>query len=247
MRAAGVALVPMLFMLFGAVAVGVLLYVASEQAKKRRAAMLAWAGSRGWTLLGDASYLAGRWRGAPFGIGRGRRVTNAATGTFAGRPGITFDYQYTTGSGKNRTTHHYHVMVLSMPAPLPHLQLTPENFGTTIAKVFGGEDIEFESEQFNQMWRVQSSVPRFAFDVVHPRLMERLLYPDARGPMRFEGADLVSWRSGLQDPRWIDGRLALLNDVIDSIPDFVWRQVGHDPGRTAAGGPWTGTAGGGPR
>jgi hypothetical protein len=231
----GVAVLPLLFMAFGALAVGLIVYFSIEQAKKRRAAMLAWAAGRGWTLVGDASHLVGRWRGAPFGMGRARRVTNAATGTFAGRPGITFDYQYTTGSGKNRTTHHYHVTVLSMPAALPHLQLTPESFGTAIAKMFGGEDIEFESEQFNQMWRVQSSVPRFAYDVVHPRLMERLLYPDARGPMRIEGTDLVSWRSGMQDPRWIDGRLALLNDVIGSVPDFVWRQVGYDPHRTAPG------------
>jgi hypothetical protein len=236
MRLAGVAVLPLLFLVFGAAVVGVIIYVSIEQAKKRRAALLAWASARGWTVIGDASYLAGRWRGAPFGAGRARRVGNAVTGTFAGRPGISFDYQYTTGSGKNRTTHHYHVMVLSMPAPLPHLQLTPENFGTAIAKVFGGEDIEFESEQFNQQWRVQASVPRFAFDVLHPRLMERLLHPDARGPMRFEGTDLVSWRSGLQDPRWIDSRLSVLNDVITSVPDFVWRQVGHDPHRTTAGG-----------
>jgi hypothetical protein len=223
------------------VLVALLVVAGSKAEKERRAAMQAWVAGRGWAFAPDSPLLINRWSGHPFGSGHSRKAFNVATGTFAGRPAVTFDYRYTTGSGKNRTTHHYHVVAMGLPASLPYLQLTPENFGSAIAKVFGGDDIDFESEQFNRTWRVRAVVPRFAFDVIHPRLMERLLRPDARLPMRIHGPDLITWTSGRQQPQYIDWRLGLMDEVIDSVPDFVWRQVGHDPHR--AGSP-TGAPGG---
>ena len=40
---------------------------------------------------------------------------------------------------------------------------------------FGFDDIDFESEEFSRRFWVQSSDKRFAYDVLHPRMMEFLL------------------------------------------------------------------------
>ena len=209
---------------------GPLIYLAYRSNKQRRAALLAWAASRGWATIAPPPGLARRWSGRPFGSGSSRRAGNVLTGQFGGRHGISFDYQYTTGSGKNRTTHEFHVVALSLPAPLPSLQLTPEHFGTAIARVFGGQDIEFESEDFNNAWRVQAASPRFAYDVVHARLMELLLRPDARS-MRLEGptCELVG---GPAAPETIDGGGPATRDPLGSASVA---QVGQPGGRPDPG------------
>ena len=130
----------------------------------------------------------------------------------------------------------FHVVAVPLPAYLPTLELTAEGVGAKLAKAFGGQDIEFESEDFNRAWRVEAGDAKFAHDVVHPRLMERLLRADARGvSLRVEGTDLLSWSSGSQQLDAIAGRLQVMCALVDAIPRFVWQDHGYDPG--PAGGP----------
>jgi hypothetical protein len=216
-----------------AVLVGVLRSVAV--ARHRRARDLrAWAATRGWTCVpSGVDEVPKRWRGVPFGVARDPRTTDAVTGPFAGRPGCSFTYRYTTGSGQETTTRHVHVVTLTLPAYLPDLELTPEGLGSRFRKLFGARDIDFESEEFNRCWRVDCAMPRFAHDVIHPRLMHRLLQPDARDlNLRITGTDVLVWTPGRARTATIDARLRLLADVVDSVPRFVWQEHGHDPGPT---------------
>jgi hypothetical protein len=189
-----------------------------------------WAATVGWTYVGSDPSLADRWRGQPFGIGHSRRVSEVVTGAFQGRPATSFAYRYTTGSGKSQSTHVFHVVTTALPAYLPTLELTPEGVGAKIAKAFGGDDIQFESDDFNRAWRVCASDERFAHDVVHPRLMERLLRGDIRTNLRIEGTDILSWASGSPDLGAVAPRLQLMEAVVSAIPRYVWLDHGHDPG-----------------
>jgi hypothetical protein len=198
--------------------------------RKRIAALQAWASRIGWTYVGADSSLLGRWRGQPFGIGHSRRVSELVTGPFGPFPASSFRYRYTTGSGKNQTTHSYHVMTMSLPTFLPTLELTPEGIGARIAKVFGAEDLQFESEEFNKLWRVEARDLKFASDVLHPRALERLCRPDAAGmSLRIEGTDVLCWEIGSPDVDRIAARLGVLRALVDSIPRFVWLDHGYDP------------------
>lgn len=186
--------------------------------------------SIGWEYVGSDRTLP-RWRGHPFGIGGSRRVSEVMTGVHQGRPALAFRYSYRASPGRNRATSAYHVVVLALPAALPDLELTPESLGARIATTLGGADVQFESEDFNGAWRVRAEDANVAHDVVHPRLMERLLRDDVRGlSLRIEGSDLLCWAPG--GARWgaLASRLEVLDAVADAIPQHVWVDHGHDAG-----------------
>lgn len=198
--------------------------------RKREAAVRAWAAGVGWRVIGADRSLVHRWRGRPFGVGNGRRVSELVVGHFAGRPAMSFRYDYTTGSGKNRSTITHHVVATALPTFLPTVELTPDGLGAKIAKAFGGQDIVFESDAFNRAWRVTAPDARFAHAVVHPRLMERLLRADARGlSVRIEGTDILCWTLGAPRLDAVGPQLQVLAAIIDHVPRFVWLDHGHDP------------------
>jgi len=201
---------------------------------RRRARLMAWASTIGWQYRASVPELTQRWRGTPFGVGSSRRATEVLSGTWQGRTATSFRYRYTQGDDDRRTSYVFHVLVLGLPAFLPTLELTPEGLGDRVAKAFGGQDLEFESADFNRVWRVTSRMPKFASDVVHPRLMERLLQPGARANLRIEGTDILTWSAGAPDLELIAPRLGLLDAVVRSIPRFVWLEHGYDPNITTA-------------
>ncbi|SEE66433.1 hypothetical protein [Ruania alba] len=209
----------------------VIIVVGMRNAKKRREFLMRWAAGRGWNYSRSGRHMVGRWQSPPFGRGNSRRAENVLTGTFHGQNVVSMTYQYSTGSGKNRSTHYFHVLALHLPAPLPWLQLSPEHLGTSIAKFFGGQDVEFESSAFNDAWRVKGPEGQYPYDVIHPRMMERLLQPDAIGrSISIEGPDILLHVSGRQQVQMIDLYLNLLYGISELIPRHVWLRVGHDPG-----------------
>lgn len=219
------------FVLVDLVVVG-LMYVFWRAGKARRRMFEAWAARHGWRYADLDRDLAKRWKGTPFGAGHARKATEVLAGQYAGRPALSFTYVWTVGGGKSETTHTAHVVVLFLPVSLPTLELTPEGFGTRVAKAFGGQDIQLESEDFNRAWRVESGDLRFAHQVLHPRLMHRLLEPDfARRNVRIEGDAILGWTGGrtvLDNVLPLMSRLAV---VADAIPDHVWLDRGAVPPR----------------
>lgn len=213
---------------------GVVVYVAYLQAKKRREAFAAFAASQGWTYAATDHRLAGQWSGEPFGYGDNRRAINVVSGPFQGRTVIAFDYSFQTHThsrGRRRTTtHKYGVVAVQMPGPLPQLQVEHEGlFGGAVANMIGFADIQFESEQFNRTFRVKAADERFGHAVVHPRMMEMLLALGEIG-WRFEGNMLIGWDKGSHDPHEVMRRLALLQQVLDLVPPYVWKDyAGVDP------------------
>jgi hypothetical protein len=219
-----------------AVVVGVgLVYFNYYRAKKRREQFSALAAQQGWSYVPSNPSLAGQWSGTPFQTGDNYRIKNVLSGAYNGHPMVAFDYSYqthtTNGRGQRRTTtHRYAVVVMQLPGALPHLEVTHEGiFGGAVANAFGFRDIQFESEQFNRRFRVKATDERFGHAVVTPRMMELLL---ARGEIgwRTEGNSLVGWGKGDHDPNQLMNRLGLLQQVIENVPPYVWRDyAGIDP------------------
>jgi len=81
-----------------------------------------------------------------FSKGRSKRITNMIHGeTDAVVMGI-FDYRYTTGSGKNSHTHRQSVAFFrSADLNLPVFELRPQSFMHGIGKIFGYQDIDFDT------------------------------------------------------------------------------------------------------
>ena len=209
----------------------VLWYLGFRRSQKRLDAFAGWAATVGWLLLPDIDGLTDRWSKRPFGLGDSRVALEVLSGTWSGSPALSFTYRYVTGSGKDRTTHRLHVVTMSLPAFLPTLTLTPDGAGAKLAKLTGGQDLSFESDDFNRAWRVECGMEKFAHDVITPRLMERLLRSDAAGlSIRIDGTDVLCWSTGEQTLEALAPRLEILAAVRDAVPGFVWRDSGYDPG-----------------
>jgi hypothetical protein len=215
------------FVVLGMLAVAVFAYLLQ---KKRREAFEQWALTNGWTFQGSDRSLATFANGQPFGQGRERRATEVLRGVFDGRPALSFTYAWTTGDDKDRTRHTNHVVALGLPTFLPTVEVTPDGLGAKLAKLVGGQDMQFESAEFNRQFRVQSSDERTAHAIVHPRLMERLLRDGTAGqPWRIEGTWILSWEGGSSDLSTLATRLGLLSGIVRSIPRHVWQDHGYDP------------------
>lgn len=185
-----------------------------------------WAAERGWLVLGGDEALAQRMLGM-FGVGSGCRVSHLVAGPFDGRPAMSFEYW----EGGGTTSVDCHVVAVSLPVRLPALRLSPEAMTDRVVEAFGGQDIAFESDEFNRAWRVRSDDAKFAHDVLHPRVMGRLMAGDAQGlSVWVVGTEILCWVPGATHLAAVDERLAVLTAVVDAIPRFVWLDHGYDPG-----------------
>jgi hypothetical protein len=149
------------------------------------------------------------------------------TGSLNRLPFVAFDYKYETHStdgkgNRTTTTHRYGIAALQLSAHLPRLQVTPENVFTRLGNVFGLDDIELESEDFNRRFRVHCNDRKFACDVLTPRTMEALLKQRDLS-WRFDGTDIVGWNDGRLTPATVLAMTSQLRTVVDGIPSFVWK------------------------
>jgi hypothetical protein len=228
--------VPALALLVLAVVVGgaVLTWVHD---RRRREALLLWTVDRHWTYERRDPRLVDFLAGAPFGRGHGRHAGNVVRGTWDGREALAFDYRYrvTSGSGKNRRTRTYRhgVVAVLLPTALPRVHVGPENVFHKLAQAFGADDIEVESHEFNRRYRVEARDRRAAFAILHPRLVETLTQVQPvewRTDLSVLGPVMVSWWSGTLEPTEVQQRLLLLSHVVRSVPGWLWREQGWEPG-----------------
>jgi hypothetical protein len=80
-----------------------------------------------------------------FNVGHTRRAKNALSGRYGNADVVLFDYQYTTGHGKNRHTHRQTVAAFHLPkVRLPLFTLCPESVFHKIGSALGYQDIDFD-------------------------------------------------------------------------------------------------------
>lgn len=177
---------PVLFFLLAAVGVGVLAYLSYQQEKRRREELGALAQQLGWHYSSrrDHSHDDQYAHFEIFRRGHSRYAYNTLMGevTTEGRSFPVkmgdFHYKVTSGTGKNRSTRTYNFSYVILHIPLqqfPDLLIRPEGMFDKLAGSFGFDDIDFESAEFSRQFYVTSNDKRFAYDVLHPQMMEFLL------------------------------------------------------------------------
>lgn len=120
---------------------------------------------------------------ALFGRGDGRGCENVLWGSASGRDVRLFDYWYfdesTDAEGHtSRTYHRFSCALTQIDALCPHLSVRREGFFSRLADHVGLRDIEFESDEFNRTYQVESEDRKFAFALLDARMMEWLLGTD---------------------------------------------------------------------
>ncbi len=81
-----------------------------------------------------------------FQRGRAQKSKNVLRRQSMNQDAVLFDFEYVTGSGKNRSTHRATVAAFrNSGTSLPQFQLAPETWMERIGEKFGLQDIDFEA------------------------------------------------------------------------------------------------------
>jgi len=217
-----------------AIAIAVVAYLAE---KKRREAIMRWAATNGWSYSGEDGRWVDAWRGDPFDEGHSRKAANVLEREVGGRRAVVFDYSYkvTTSNGKTTTTTTYEFSVYAqqLPAALPDVTIEPEGLWDKAVKLFGAQDVELESVEFNDRYRVKADDPKVAYDVLNARTMEALLAVSGLD-IRIQGSWIVGVDRGDLDVLRIPGRVEVLTGIVDRVPSFVWSDRGSSSSGSGA-------------
>jgi hypothetical protein len=194
--------------------------------RRRRDAFAALAAAEGWNYFPEKNHGLAHSLAFINRLARGdnRFIRHRFQGTYANHPFEIFEYHYqvTTGSGKNRKTTHYHFRVAhaSLPVAFPELVIGPEGFFDKIAAAFGYDDIDFESSEFSRIFHVKSPDRKFAYDIIHPLMMEWLLRkPGVR--LEIEGTSLAVFETGSMEIEKIHPLLAHLGGIQERLPSYL--------------------------
>ena len=199
------------------------------KARQRREALQSLAAELGLTFYPDDPWdLPGRYGHMDlFQTGHSKKASNVLAGQMDGREVVAFDYQYTTGSGKNSHTSYFQAAVFEMPIVAPRLWLRRENVLDKIASWVGHDDLDFESAEFSGRYHVKCVEPKFAYDIFHNRLIEYLLGCGQAPAMEMNGPLLLLlYESGSGRPERVRRLLEIGREIIRSIPDYVRRERG---------------------
>ena len=223
-----------ILLVVGVVVVALVAYLSWEAEKARTAELQAYAARRGWTYTPRDDSWHETFTGSPFTSGHGRRSTKVLHGPHDGREAAVFDFVFhtteTSTNAQGHTTHRevphrFNVVALSLGAATPGLSVSPEGvFGRLVGRIFN-TDIELESDDFNRAFTVNADDRRFAFDVLHPRMMELLLrHRDTA--WRIDRGWLLTVEDGTYELPVVEQRLAYADAILDLLPDFLREQYG---------------------
>lgn len=185
--------------------------------RARSTRLRAFATEQGWRYLEkDKGLIPVRYLGTPFRTGNERTAAHVLSGTHRDREVTGFEYSYRTAG----STCQFTVVTLPLPSRGPTLELARER----LAHRLRGRDLQLESDEFNAAFRIDADDDRFAYAVLHPRMMEFLL-ADGRSrdlPVRFERRDLLTWCGGPMSEDRLLGMADYLCDVLDRVPAHAW-------------------------
>jgi len=204
------------------VAVVVLIIYSIYASGKRRKELAGWAMSKGLLFSpgNDRSFDSKYPNVNCLQKGDSRYAYNIMTGTLTGREFLGCDYHYATGSGKSRTQHHFSLVIIKSPILLEPLFIRPENFFDKFAEFVGFNDIDFESAEFSKKFYVKSPDKKWAYDIIHPRMMEFLMN-SPEFSIQFDSLSVIVYRDTRFSPAEFEDAANLVNGIFERIPDYV--------------------------
>lgn len=220
---------PLVFIAVAASIVIAIAIVAWQVEKRRRARFAAWAAENGWTYEpGDDSGRPSRYaRFKPFGLGHSRRAQHVLHRRLDDVDVEVFEYQYTVQTGKHSQTYVFTVAAGTMPLDGHGLVVKTEHLGHKLVDALGGEDIDVEHDEFSRRFWVQCQDRRFAYDILHPPMIDFLLARGARWTWQWGGHKLVLHAPGRIKP---ERAAAMASDLLTfrkTLPRHRLHEVKH--------------------
>ena len=166
----------------------------------------------------------------------GGGVFDVVAGTTDGVRFLAGAREWTTGTGKGRSTHHERLAMLELSGPLP--RLLAEHTGRLQEAILGAfrEDLEITDDpDFSARWRITADDPVAAQAVLARPV--RAALSDTKGGIRIDGARLAWWRPGRI--LWPTGYRALVRDAatVHRAIEDVLAEARMSPGGLPTAGP----------
>lgn len=161
--------------------------------------------------------------------GENRYAYNILTGEWESYPVLAFDYHYqiTTHSKNGSHTTHYRFTVFTMDVgfPVSDLLIRHEELFDKLVQAFGFEDIDFESAEFSRKFLVKSKDRKWAYDIIHVRLMEFLLETDPKFVIQMGGTSVAIYNSRKRvAPEEYANHFEFCRKFVELIPAYVREQ-----------------------
>lgn len=196
-----------------------------HSAEQRRHARVAeYARGQGWAYERRNPGLSAEHSGVPpFSSGSRPQFDDVVHHSGGNDWGHAFEFSFGIGP-KNREFRHYqHVITLRLPAALPPMSLRPQYATDSLGIALGLQDIQFESQEFNDAWLIRGASGAAVHDLIHPRAMEWLMEPRNRGlTLGISGHFIFLAIPGRAEAEHIPGAAARLLEFTRMIPRYVW-------------------------
>ncbi len=154
----------------------------------------------------------------PFGHGSSQRAKNL----FVKKDGDTtwyfFDYSYSSGSSKSRTTSRYWIAVAEMGRDFPRLRIRHETFFDRVGQAFGYRETKIGSPDFDEKYNVSGQDEASARTVISTQMIEFLMHAE---PVDWQmgGRYLLVANNGRLKPEKISGVQNQMSRFIEQLPD----------------------------
>lgn len=159
-----------------------------------------------------------------FREGHSRKAYNICQGMEKDIKILAFDYKYTTGSGKNQQTHYCSPLIIESNLVFKPLIIRPENLFDKIGAAVGFDDIDFESSEFSKKYYVKCPDKKFAYDIIHARMMEFLL--ECRNMNLEAQGDTILFHQGKTlSISEMELLLMAAHKFIELTPDYVRNEI----------------------
>lgn len=219
-----------IFVLFALIALGFLVYAVVRAARRRDAAM-ALAGSLGMQYSKGDPFDLVHMSHRLFRKGDRQRIDTTVHGQIRGRHIALCDYVYTeiTRDNQGNTSqrdYRFSLCVLDLAQSMPWIEISPESLGRRFLNVMGvGNDVQFESDEFNREFKVLAADRDFAFTLIDPGMIEWLLARARDCHIEMAGDRLVL---ATREMPWEQmGTLAeVVMDFEDRIPPLATERYG---------------------
>jgi len=200
------------------------------QSGKRRKELTLWAFGKGLniSISKDDSFDSKYLNFDCLQKGHSRYASNIMSGAIENRLFTGGDFHYTTGSGKNRTDHYFSFIIVKSPIWLKPLFIRPENFLDKIAELAGFNDIDFESSEFSKKFYVKSTDKKWAYDIIHPRMMEYLLKSPVFS-IQFDTLSVIIYRDRIFSTADFEDSVKFVNGFFELIPEYVLQSQKLNP------------------
>jgi len=159
-----------------------------------------------------------------FSVGRRRKASNVMHGELGGVPLKIFDYQYTTGGGKNSHTHHATVVLADTDCRFRYVGIRTEGFFDKMASAIGFADIEIGVPAFDSTFRIAAEDPGFAKVLLQTELTDFLLQSlETNIQIEFAGGSVLVHKGRSLKPDDIGSLVRFLLELLQKLPDDVPR------------------------